>query len=390
VAESLFASLLHTLDKGTISQIASSLGQSEQGILRGVESSIACALAALTGKSKDPAGLRRMMDVVPDDAGEVSWSKLTSSLSSPGAPWITKGKQMLSSLFGANDGAIANAVGRESGVGAGTATTLLSMAVPMVIRSLRRRMQDEGLDTRDMGSLLERESATVRSALPAGVADLMWPARAPATAPSPVITQQVHPERRSSGLPWALGLAALALGAFWLWNHARRPAMEMTGEANRMAERMPTGDFIRRTLPNNVQITIPANGAEAQMFDFINDRATGTPSSWMGFDRVTFASGSSTLSPTSSAQINNVAAIMKAYPNANFALTGYTDNVGSDEQNLALSRARAESVKNELVARGVSPDRLTTYGAGEQGANGESPVTGNAQNRSVSMQVTQK
>ena len=60
--ESLFASLLHTFDRSGISQIAGTLGESEQGVSRGIESSMASVLGAMAGKSEDPGALRRMLD----------------------------------------------------------------------------------------------------------------------------------------------------------------------------------------------------------------------------------------------------------------------------------------------------------------------------------------
>lgn len=36
------------------------------------------------------------------------------------------------------------------------------------------------------------------------------------------------------------------------------------------------------------------------------------------------------------------------------ALNGYTDNVGNDESNLKLSIARANSVKNYFISKGVN------------------------------------
>jgi len=300
---------------------------------------------------------------------------------------VAKGKQMLSSLFGSNSTAVANAVGAESGVSANTATTLLMMAVPMVMRFLTRKVRDEGLSMGGLGTLLQREAGTIRSALPAGVSELFWPR----ATTSPVIAQSVQPERSSSaGWLGALGLAGLlALGGIWLWNHNRRPVM-LTGTANRLAEdSSQLGDFVKRRLPNNVDLNVPAYGVESQLLGIIKGTSpVGT--TWIDFDRLTFDSGSSTLRPESGEQVDNIAAILKAYPNVRLTLAGYTDTVGSAESNLALSQARAETVKNQLVARGITPERLEAKGFGEQGSADNSTATGRAQNRRVSLQVTQR
>ncbi len=53
------------------------------------------------------------------------------------------------------------------------------------------------------------------------------------------------------------------------------------------------------------------------------------------------------------AQVNNV------------TITGYTDRLGSDKYNMALSQRRADSVKSFLTNKGINPNRLNAIGKGE-------------------------
>jgi len=48
-------------------------------------------------------------------------------------------------------------------------------------------------------------------------------------------------------------------------------------------------------------------------------------------------------------------------------LLGHTDTSGTEAYNMQLSEARAETVKRQLIARGVSPDSITTRWIGETG-----------------------
>lgn len=51
--------------------------------------------------------------------------------------------------------------------------------------------------------------------------------------------------------------------------------------------------------------------------------------------------------------------------NATFNIVGHTDNVGSDESNLAFGAARAKSVAKILTANGIAAARITSSSKGE-------------------------
>ena len=57
---------------------------------------------------------------------------------------------------------------------------------------------------------------------------------------------------------------------------------------------------------------------------------------------------------------------IKAAPNRKVMIEGHTDDRGTREYNLALGDRRANAAKNYLVARGVSPSRITTISYGKE------------------------
>ncbi len=77
-----------------------------------------------------------------------------------------------------------------------------------------------------------------------------------------------------------------------------------------------------------------------------------------------FAFDDSTLTPRSDKQLQIVAEILKE-TGGKLDIAGHTDDQGSDEYNLALSRRRAESVREALIAHGVAPTQITTKGLGK-------------------------
>ena len=104
---------------------------------------------------------------------------------------------------------------------------------------------------------------------------------------------------------------------------------------------------------------------------------------------VLFRTAEATLLPGAVVRLNDVAdALIKGNPDANITIEGHTDSQGSTEYNQDLSQRRAESVKAQLVARGVAADRIKTVGVGEDRpiASNTSPE-GRANNRRVEIIV---
>jgi K(+)-stimulated pyrophosphate-energized sodium pump len=152
------------------------------------------------------------------------------------------------------------------------------------------------------------------------------------------------------------------------------------------------GNFVSRQLADGTTLNIPERGVEGRLLAFIQDPATKPDkTTWFDFDRLLFNTGSATLQPQSMEQLNNIAAILKAYPATHLTIGGYTDNTGDAAGNLKLSQDRANNVTAELVKLGVAKDRLVAKGYGEEHPVGDnSTEAGRAQNRRISMLVTQK
>lgn len=400
MADTLFSSLLNMLDTHTVASIAGALGQSEHAVSRGLEAATAATMSGLASKSDDPNTLRRLLDTATGATGDVSWSQMSNAITDPSSPLLTAGRRILSSLFGDQENTMVQGISRESGLGPSATSTLLTMAAPVVMSFIGRRVRDSGLSMSGLGSLLQRESGTFRSALPAGLSELFWP-RAAAAGGVPPPTRPAAPPPRGRGANWlpALAIAGLALGLFWLLTHGRRAGERIpypTG-ASRIANQpvgvAPSlGQFVTITLPNQAVLRIPQNGVESHIMGFIQDptASTATPT-WYNFDRIAFDTDSATLRPESQEQLNNIAMVMKAYPNVQMKIGGYTDNVGSPEHNMKLSRDRADAVVADLTSKGVDASHLAAEGYGDQHPVADnSTEAGRAQNRRIAMRITQK
>jgi outer membrane protein OmpA-like peptidoglycan-associated protein len=87
--------------------------------------------------------------------------------------------------------------------------------------------------------------------------------------------------------------------------------------------------------------------------------------------------------------LDGMLAIIKEFPQANFAIRGYTDVSGSVSGNLKLSNSRANAVKDYLVKNGIDAARLTVAGFGQESPTASNKTrAGRIQNRRVEVKVT--
>jgi len=140
-----------------------------------------------------------------------------------------------------------------------------------------------------------------------------------------------------------------------LWSkkqEERRVAMEQATRG--------TGVDVTRTADNQLKVNIPSD--------------------------VSFDTGSATIKPQMRSVLDTFAQTLQGDPNAQLTIVGHTDSTGSPAVNNPLSVERAQSVRDYLAARGVSPTRVRTEGHGEREPIADnSSDAGRAKNRRVEM-----
>jgi OmpA-OmpF porin, OOP family len=385
---SILSSLFSSIDSRAIGEIASRFDQPREAVSQGLGSSTACLLSGMANKAGDSTWMSQLFKLVSKAPPNVNVSDLTNAVADPGrassatSSLLDSGKQMLSLAFGGNQSSIFDAVGKSSGLRSGVVSSLMSMAAPLMMSALGRLVRDDHMNPAGLGRLLVSEAEGVRDHLPAGVSTLLNAPPVPTVTPStrPVALGTVQ-ESRPSRVWWWLIPALLLIGLFPYWASRSRHVGVTSTEG-----------FVVRTLPGNVSLNIPPNGIEARLLAFIQDPTkTVEPPTWFDFDRLVFNTDSATLRPESTEQLGNIAAILRAYPNVHIKIGGYTDNSGDAQHNQTLSQDRANGVRDRLIALGISPDRLEAQGYGEQFPVADnSTAEGRAQNRRVSVRVTQK
>ena len=107
------------------------------------------------------------------------------------------------------------------------------------------------------------------------------------------------------------------------------------------------------------------------------------------FNNLNFAIGSANIDAASMSEIDNLAAVLNAYPNVTIEVSGHTDNTGNAAKNKTLSEARAKSVAARLTAKGIAANRITTVGYGaEMPAASNETAEGKKQNRRIEVKRT--
>ena len=393
-----------------IGQIAGQLGETDAAVTRGIETTFASILGVLSNKAEDPLAMDRIFELVnaravSSDLGN-DVQKMASG-SAAGAPATAGAALLLTELFGPQSYTVGHLTGQTAEFREPTSGPwLLDFTAALILAFLAKKMRDDGLRLGGLSNLLVAERASVLAAVPFELESFIGPAPTPRVDPDirvramPVPTSGVIEPARPpawSRMAWPLiGLAAVALTWFYATRGRapEKPIVSLDTAVSQAGGEVvdAVGGFVKRALPGGVTLRVPASGIESTLIAFIEDTShTVNDTTSFDFDRLNFASGSATILPESREQLDNIVAILKAYPNVNVKVGGYTDDVGSADANLRLSQRRADAVVHALAGNGIAANRLTAEGYGEEHAVADnSTEQGRARNRRIAVKVTKK
>jgi outer membrane protein OmpA-like peptidoglycan-associated protein len=101
---------------------------------------------------------------------------------------------------------------------------------------------------------------------------------------------------------------------------------------------------------------------------------------------VNFKTGSAELTPESYSVLDGLVPQLKAYPEMEFEVAGHTDNRGNPTKNQMLSQARAQTVANYFISKGVDAKQIKVMGYGSSRPIGpNTSAEGRALNRRVEL-----
>jgi outer membrane protein OmpA-like peptidoglycan-associated protein len=104
---------------------------------------------------------------------------------------------------------------------------------------------------------------------------------------------------------------------------------------------------------------------------------------------VLFETNKYALSSDAKLKLAKLTGIIQAHPGLNLAVEGHTDTTGTADYNMTLSQQRADSVRQFVIAQGLSPDIITSTGLGEANPVADnSTAAGRKKNRRVEIIVS--
>ncbi|MCD0477428.1 OmpA family protein [Chryseobacterium sp. LC2016-29] len=392
------------LGSALVSQAASQLGESEAGISKAVSGLLPVIVGGLANNSDNPA----VLDSVSNASSQGILGNLLDTASNNS---MISG--LLSSIFGDKLSGIINTIATYAGISNNSSSSLLNLVTGATVGSVGKYAAENNLDKSGISSLLNDQKGIVSTLLPAGLSlaslnigdwakgykfDNDAIPNPPHDEPKVEVTRSVAdggtfpnnptPSEGGSIWKWLLPLLLLIAASYFLWKQCNKKETTTTttvsGDSlNTVNDTMSTQNDTTTITTTKVDEDIDLNGMalkgykgglEDQMITFLksdgyknaaNDDALKTQ--WYDFDHVNFKINSSTaLEAGSEGQLQNLVAILKAYPDAKIKIGGYTDKTGDEAKNKKLSSDRAHFIKDWLGKQGVGAQVIAADGYGSE------------------------
>jgi outer membrane protein OmpA-like peptidoglycan-associated protein len=300
--------------------------------------------------------------------------------------FLSGGLNRLEDVLGSNATTLIPSIASFAGIKSSAVQGLMGIVASLGLGVLGRHARENTLSAQELRSYMSSQRSSIMSAMPAGFSlDTVFSDRdreeRAAIIDEDNISRSRHmetvPERKKASLVplLLLGLGIIAL----LWFLTRRtgenenavatttnqaPITATATDTHAARATIPTDytDGRERTnvrLANGQEINAFRGGVEDQLVTCLNETSCAAgKDQWYNFDNINFEMGSAQLTAASQPQVQNIATILNAYPNAKIKIGGYTDKTGDATANKQLSQQRAEAVKNAIIAAGAKSGQI--------------------------------
>jgi outer membrane protein OmpA-like peptidoglycan-associated protein len=378
------------------------VGESPNATRRGLDTAVATIVGKLAEHGSSASESRTLMGILEEARLIGAGGPLSERLGAmSGEELVVLGKGLLGTIFGSRLGTIVDGARAIAGVKSSSMSSLFGLAAPIVLGVLGDEIHARRLDASGLAALLGEQRGFAASALSEIVSEgdaeraapRTQPEAAAARAPAPTGVRPVA--EPSAAARWGLLAAALGLvlGVTLGRRHMRTTRQVPSQSLGAGITREPPAVEPPRVAgvpapPAEPSPSRAASSGVGELNQYL-DATTGEASKRFVLEDMTFEFATTHLMPKSLATLDQLAQTLRAHPNAHVRIEGHTDDLGLPAANEKMSIARANAVKNALVARGVSGDRITTNGLGQ--ADPIAPndtAAGRAKNRRIEVVVT--
>jgi outer membrane protein OmpA-like peptidoglycan-associated protein len=409
-----------------VNRASSLLGETHANTQQAMNGIIPAVFAGVLNKagSGDAQGV---MNLAKEAAGSGALGNLGGIMSGGASTLVSRGSDMLRSLFGDRSGNVVSAIANSSGIKESSATTLMGMATPAVLGVLGKHITDNNLSTGGLLSFLNNQKDHVLGALPSGLnlasalgmgslasigTRLSGALSSAGTGVREAAGRVTHMAETSaasaaSGMRWLLPLLLiiLVIGLIWYFvkgcngsQKAETAVMDTAAARVDTAARAmvppPVRESMNVKLPDGTEIQAYKGGIEDKLVAFLNDpNSAAGKDVWFDFDNLNFNTGSADITPESEKQVQAIVAILHAFPKVKIKVGGYTDRSGDSVANMKLSQDRANAVVADLKKDGAKASQLAGaegYGSEFAKAEANAPDEERQKDRRISISVRSK
>ncbi len=408
-----------------VSKMASSFGENEGGIQKAISGGIPAVLTGLLHKAGSSDGASSLLNMAKDAAGSGILGNIGNLLG--GGSMLSKGLDMVKGLFGDKANSITSMIANFAGIRESSASSVLSAAAPAALGVLGKQVTQNNMGVSGLTSFLAEQKDNILKAVPSGLnlagalghnslsdighklSGLVGGAASSVRQATASATHYAGEAANKAGRGmrwlWPLLLALLVVLALIYFLRGQKDKTETTPPAtDQQADAKDTSastatppvtmESIKVKLPDGTELDAYKGGIEDQLVTFLNDASTkGGKDVWFDFDNLNFKTGSSELTPASMKQVNNIAAILKAYPKLKIKIGGYTDKSGDSVVNMKLSQSRADAVSAALKTTGADMKQVVGaegYGSKFAKAAADAPDDERKKDRRIAVGVREK
>lgn len=378
----LLSLIENQLTPQTINPISNALGESPEATKTALGAASPGILGSLLGKvTASPNGSADLLNMLKQGNSQGAWSDNLSQIAQGmggGTPSPNQ-QSLLGSLFGSKLGPVSDFISNHAGVSSGSAMSLLSMAAPLVMGTLGKHVASQGLNAGGLGQLLSSQIPFLKNALPPGLSNTLGinnilSGTQKIAQPAEAAYRQGTPVKgKASGggvLKWAGAAALLALIGWLVASHANRNPVGGTVDTNLNVSTganygmpagtnhmlPPTGSTYGNA-PDLTSLHLAPGGIGDNLSKAIS---SGDMNKTIDLDGVTTDSNG-VLTDSAKAGVADIHKVLSAAPSAKVRITGR----GTTDED---AQKQAESIKNALVADGISADRISTGGQAGTGS----------------------